>query len=123
MEAAIHRDSPRCCSMRERRFMWQESPALWPKGSAGREKWLRRAPRVRRSIGCVRRALVFPDDADHDALHDDVAFVQPQRLERVVGRLQPDPTAGLTIEALDGGTLSVDQRNHEIGRASCRERV
>src|SRR5229473_2963434 len=75
MEAAIHRDSPRCCSMRERRFMWQESPALWPKGSAGREKWLRRAPRVRRSIGCVRRALVFPDDADHDALNDDVVSI------------------------------------------------
>src|SRR5439155_847433 len=63
------------------------------------------------SIGCARRRLVFPDDPDHHSLHDDIALVEPQRLQRVVGRLQPDPPAGLAVEALHRGALSMDERN------------
>jgi len=51
-----------------------------------------------RSIDCAKQPLVFPDDADHHALDDDVALIQPQRLHFVVGRLQPDPPAGLAVK-------------------------
>src|SRR5438874_3243824 len=114
MAAATHRDSPRCCSMRGRRFTWQESPVRWLKASAARARWWRRAPRERRSIGCAKRRLVFPDDADDDALDDHIAFVEPQRLQRVVGGLQPDPAARLTIEAFDRGTFSMDEGDHGL---------
>src|SRR5438105_4618842 len=51
---------------------------------------------------------------DDDALDDHIAFVEPQRLQRVVGGLQPDPAARLTIEALDRGTFSMDEGDHGL---------
>src|SRR2546422_5355307 len=66
-----------------------------------------------RSIGCAKRPLVFPDDADDHALHDDVALVEPQGRQRVVGRLQPDPPAGLAVKAFDRGAFSMDERSEE----------
>src|SRR5687767_10026891 len=97
--------------MRARRSMSRGSRARSLKGSAGRVKWWRRGRRVPPSTGCAKRPLVFPDDADDDALHDDVTLVDPERLHRVIRRLQPDPAAGLAVIALDRGTLTVDERD------------
>src|SRR6266436_5146768 len=91
--------------------MWRESQVRWAKGSAAPAKLWRPARHAPRSIGCAKRRLVFPDDADDHSLHDDVALVEPQRLERVVGWLEPDPPTGLAVEALHGGALSMDERN------------
>src|SRR5262245_16442991 len=92
------------------------SRARWPKASGARAKSSLLAPRARRWTVSVkrRRGLVFPDDADDDALHDDVALVEAQRLQRVVGGLQPDPPTGLAVESLDRGAFSVDERDHRL---------
>src|SRR5919108_1664651 len=113
-EAEIRRDWQRCCSMRERRSTWPESPARWRKGSGARARSWRRARRAPHSIDYAKRRLVFPDDADHHALHDHVALVETQRLQVLVGGLQPDPAAGLAVKALDRGALSMDQRDHGL---------
>src|SRR5262245_31953899 len=101
----------RCCSMRARRSTSRESRRRSRRESAGRAKWLPRAPPGPRSTGCAKRRLVFPDDADDDALDDDVALVQTERLHRLVGGLEPDPAAGLAVEALDGGPFAMDERD------------
>src|SRR2546428_13239157 len=62
---------------------------------------------------CAAR-LVFPDDADHHALDHDVAFVDAERRHRGVGGLEPDPPAGVPIEALDRGARAVHQRDHRL---------
>src|SRR5205809_1088607 len=69
---------------------------------------------VRRWIVCAKRLLVFPDDADDNALHDDVPLVQAERLHRVIRRLEPDPAAGLAVEPLDRGPLTMDERDHRL---------
>src|SRR6188474_978778 len=102
--------------MRARRFTSLESRARSPKGSDGRAKWWRRARREPPSIACAKRRLVFPDDADDHALHDDVAFVQAERLHRIIGGLQSDPAAGFAIEPLDRRALAVDQRDDGLAR-------
>src|SRR3954471_10082545 len=94
--------------------MSRGSRARSPKGLGARAKSWRRAPRGRRLTCFVKRLLVFPDDADDDALHDDVALVHAERLHRVVRRLQPDPATGLAVVALHRGTLSMDQRDHGL---------
>src|SRR5437870_612596 len=99
----ILRGSRRCCSTPGRPFTWRESPRPSPKGSAARVKLWRRAPRARPSIGCGKRRLVFPDDPDHHSLDDDIPLVETQRLERIVGRLQPDPPTGFAVEAFHRG--------------------
>src|SRR6266550_594846 len=104
----------RSSSTRVRRSTWRELPARSPKASAGRGKSWRRARRGPRSNGYGRRLLIFPDDADHDALDDDVALVEPQRLHLVVRRLQPDPPAGLAVEPLHRGPFTMDERNHGL---------
>src|SRR6266705_1651792 len=73
-----------------------------------------RAGRRPRSIGYGRPLLIFPDDADHHALDDDVALVEPQRLHFLVRRLQPDPPTGLAVEAFDRGPFTMDERNHGL---------
>src|SRR5919197_2173712 len=92
----------------------QGSRARSPRGSVGLAKWWRRAPRARPSTACARRPLVFPDDADDNALHDDVALVQAQRLHRIISGLQPNPAAGLPVKALHRGALSMDERDHRL---------
>src|SRR5437667_17829 len=104
----------RCCSTPGRPFTWRESPRPSPKGSAARVKLWRRAPRARPSIGCGKRRLVFPDDPDHHSLDDDIPLVETQRLERIVGRLQPDPPTGFAVEAFHRGALSMDQCDHGL---------
>src|ERR1041384_5072944 len=85
-----------------------------PEGSGVRARSSRRARHGPRSIGCAKRPLVFPDDADHDALDDDVALIEPQGLHLVVCRLQPDPAAGLAVEPLDRGAFPMDQCDHGL---------
>src|SRR2546427_5119567 len=101
-------------STRVRRSTWREFRAGSPKASAGRGKSSRRARRGPRSIGYGRRLLIFPDDANHHALDDDVALVEPQRLHLVVSRLQPDPPARLAVEPLYRGPFPMDERNHGL---------
>src|ERR1043166_7780673 len=100
--------------MPARRSTSPESRAPSRKASAARARSLRLAPRGRRSTACAKRRLEFPDDSDADALHDDVALVDAQRLHRIVGGLQPDPAAGLAVKPFDRGTLSVDERDHRL---------
>src|SRR6266849_3267632 len=109
-----HQGWRRSYSARVRRSTWLELPARSPKASAGRGKSSRRARRGPRSIGYGRRLLIFPDDADHHALDDDVALVEPQRLHLVVSRLQPDPPARLAVEPLHRGPFTMDERNHGL---------
>src|SRR5436309_44717 len=110
----IMRDSRRCSSTLGPRYTWRALPRRWPKGSGARAKSSRRALRVRPSTGCARRRLVFPDDADDHSLHDDVALVEAERLQVLIGRLQPDPPARFPVETLDRGALSMDQRDHRL---------
>src|SRR5467141_831309 len=91
--------------------MSRESRARWPRASAGLAKWSPPERRAPRSIGSGKRPLVFPDDADHDALDDYIALVDAQRLHRVIGRLQSDPATWLAIVTFDRGALAVDQRD------------
>src|SRR6266850_7767485 len=86
----------------------------WRKESVAHARSWLRARRARPSIGYGKRPLVFPDDADDDPLHDDIALIQAQRLHRVVRRLQPDPPAGFAIETFHRGALSMDQRDHGL---------
>src|SRR5436309_3612468 len=109
-----HQGWRRSSSTRVRRSTWRALPARSPKASAGRAKSSRRARRGPRSIGYGRPLLIFPDDADHHALDDDVALVEPQRLHFLVGRLQPDPPTGLAVEAFDRGPFPMDERNHGL---------
>ena len=78
------------------------------------------ALRAKRWSGCGGRAplptppsprLVLPDDADDDALHDDVALVYADRSHRRVRRLQPDPATGLAIVPLHRRVLAMNQRD------------
>src|SRR3989441_5729480 len=114
MGPPTRQDWRRCCSTRVPRSTWRESRARSPRASAARARSSRRGRREPRSTGCAKRPLVFPDDADDHALHDDVALVEPQRLQRVVGRLQPDPPAGLGVKAFDRGAFSMDERDHGL---------
>src|SRR6266850_2699145 len=91
--------------------MSRESRARWPRASAGLAKSSPPERRAPRSIGSGKRPLVFPDDADDDALYDDIALVDAQRLHRVIGRLQSDPPTRLTVVAFHRGALAVDQRD------------
>src|SRR5438093_6241729 len=109
-----HQGWRRSSSTRVRRSTWRALPARSPKASAGRAKSSRPARRGPRSIGYGRRLLIFPDDANHHALDDDVALVEPQRLHPVVSRLQPDPPARLAVEPLHRGPFSMDERNHGL---------
>src|SRR5258705_3688951 len=110
----IPRDWRRSCSTPVRRFMWRELPARSPKGSGARARWSHRGGRGRGSLHCQKQPLVFPDDAAHHALDDDVALIQPERLHLVVGRLQPDPPAGLAVKPLHRGSLTIDQGKHSL---------
>jgi len=83
-------------------------------GIAGLAKWSPPERRAPRSIGSGKRPLVFPDDADHDALDDYIALVDAQRLHRVIGRLQSDPATWLAIVTFDRGALAVDQRDDRL---------
>src|SRR5467141_4859988 len=114
MATPIRPDSRRCCSMRAPRSTWRESPARSLKASDGRARSWRRARRGLRSTGCAKRPLIFPDDADHHALDDDVALVEAQRLHFLVGRLQPDPPAGLAVKPLHRGAFTLDERNYGL---------
>src|SRR5882672_5647465 len=114
MAPPIPRDWRRSCSTPVRRFTWRELPARSPKGSGERARWSHRGRRGPRSIDCAKQPLVFPDDADHHALDDHVALIQPERLHLVVGRLQPDPPAGLAVKPLHRGSLTIDQGNHSL---------
>src|SRR6266545_1552008 len=97
-----------------RRSTWRESPGRWLKASAVHARWWRPARRARRSIGCAKPRLVFPDDADDHALHDDVALIEAQWLQRIVRRLQPDPPAGLAVKPLYRGAFSMDECDHRL---------
>src|SRR6266576_1109710 len=114
MAPPIPRDWRRSCSTRVQRFTWRELPARSPKASGARARSSHRGRRGPRSIDCAKQPLVFPDDADHHALDDDVALIQPERLHLIVGRLQPDPPAGLAVEPLHRGPLTIDQGNHGL---------
>src|SRR2546423_11472300 len=100
--------------MRVRRSTWPELPARSPKGSDGPARLSRRARRELRSTVCAKRLLIFPDDADHHALDDDIALVEAQRLHFLVGRLQPDPPAGLAVKPLHRGAFTMDERDHGL---------
>src|SRR2546425_8168673 len=100
--------------MRGRRSTWRELPARSRKASDGRAGSWRPGGRGPRLIGYEKRPLIFPDDTDHHALDDDVALVEAQRLHLVVGRLQPDPAAGLAVEPFHGGAFTMDERDHGL---------
>src|SRR2546426_7801320 len=70
--------------------------------------------RCGRSTACAGRALVLPDDADHDSLHDDVALVHAQGRHSGVGGLKPNPAPRLAVEPLDRGAGAVDQGDHHL---------
>src|SRR4051812_27585921 len=59
---------------------------------------------------CERR-LIFPNDADDDALDLDIGFVDVDRGHGLVGGLEPDPAVLFAVELLHGGMRAPDQRD------------
>src|SRR6266571_524777 len=104
----------RCSSTPERRSMCQgwsgRTRRAWPR----RAKRCDRAPPARRWSASGGPALILPDDADDDSLDDHVALVETQRRHLGVGRLQPDPAAGLAIELLDGRAGAVHEGDDSL---------
>src|SRR6266851_3989934 len=101
-------------STRERRSTWPGWPRAMRRVCSRRT---RRSPPARRAppwSACAARTLVFPDDAHDHALQHHVALVHADRGHGWVGRLQADPPAGLAIVLLDGGVVTVHQRDHRL---------
>src|SRR5437867_11805877 len=61
-----------------------------------------------------RRRLVLADHPDHDALHDDIALVHPQRAHGGVRGLESDPAARLAVEPFHRGAGAVHERHHGL---------
>src|SRR3989440_7222957 len=84
------------------------------KGSRGRATRWDRERLGRRWSASAGRDLVLPDDAADHSLDDHVALVETQRRHVGIGRLQPDPAAGLPVEFLDGGAGAVHERDDRL---------
>src|SRR5215211_183676 len=108
--------------MRRRRSTYRGMAGRWVRRLYGRARHWRAAPQRACSPSCAgphprrrrRNRSVFPDDADHHALNEDVPLLEAHGLHRGVGGLEPNPAPGLAVELLDGGLAAVDQRDNHL---------
>src|SRR5713101_4977747 len=92
--------------------MWRAWPPATRRAFGRRARQSPRARPARRWSACAVPALILPDDAYHHPLQHNVPLVHADRRHRGVGRLQPDPAAGLAIVLLDGDVVSFDEGDY-----------